>query len=126
MLTLQYIPYGEVASLSPSKRLTKLLEIAKENKIILLEGRLDPQEEARLIEKTMEEISSTFKGIEICAVNNVHSSASFKSKLAKFLLGNQQGLTIIGPASIVKEIKKDPNKIELLTQEIRKNGKRRR
>ena len=33
------------------------------------------------------------------------------------LLGDRQGLTVIGPATIVKEIKKDPNKIELLTKE---------
>jgi hypothetical protein len=36
------------------------------------------------------------------------------------VLGDRQGLTIIGPASVVKEIKKDPNKIELLTSEKRK------
>ena len=35
------------------------------------------------------------------------------------LLGDRQGLTVIGPATIVKEIKKDPNKIELLTKEAK-------
>jgi hypothetical protein len=41
-----------------------------------------------------------------------------------FLLGDRQGMTIIGPATIIKDIKKNPNKIELFTQEIKKNGKR--
>jgi len=36
-------------------------------------------------------------------------------------------LTIIGPASIVKEIKKDPDKIQLLTNEKKsKKSKKRR
>ena len=30
------------------------------------------------------------------------------------LLGDKFGLSIIGPASLVKEIKKDPSKIELM------------
>jgi len=32
------------------------------------------------------------------------------------LLGNRSGLTIIGPANVVKEIKQDPDKIQLFTQ----------
>lgn len=130
MLTLQYIPYSEIASLNSTRRITKLVDAAKENKIILLEGKLEPHEEAKLIEKTMEEISPTFKGVEICTIEQELSNKplmyKFKSKVAKMLLGNKGGLTIIGPAVIVKEIKRDPNKIELLTQEIRKNGKRKR
>ena len=39
--------------------------------------------------------------------------------MIKWVLGNKQGLTVIGPASVVKKIKKDPNKIELLTKEKR-------
>ena len=31
------------------------------------------------------------------------------------MLGYKGGMTIIGPASLVKEIKRDPTKIELLT-----------
>ena len=41
-----------------------------------------------------------------------------------FLLGDRQGLTIVGPANIVKEIKKDPNKIELFTKGAKKNKKK--
>ena len=42
--------------------------------------------------------------------------------LYKLLLGNRQGLTIIGPATIIKEIKKNPNKIELLTHPTKRNN----
>ena len=43
-----------------------------------------------------------------------------KYDFINMFLGETQGLTIIGPSSIVKSIKKDPNKIELLTKEARK------
>ena len=126
MLTLQYVPYFEISSLGSSERIKKLLKIVKENKIVLLEGRLRIDEEAQLIQKTMEIIDKNFKGIEIGTIDPKRGMVldKFKKSLAKFLLGNYGGLTIIGPATIVKEIKKDPNKIELLTNEI--NNKRRR
>ena len=34
--------------------------------------------------------------------------------LAKKLVGDSSALTVIGPSSVVKEIKRDPKKIELL------------
>ena len=46
MLILQFMPFDEIASLSSDKRVSKLLEIVKENKILLLEGRLRKEEEA--------------------------------------------------------------------------------
>ena len=36
------------------------------------------------------------------------------------LLGDRQGMTIIGPANVVKKIEQNPNKIELFTKETRK------
>ena len=37
--------------------------------------------------------------------------------LSNVLLGDRQGMTIIGPATVVKKIEKNPNKIELFTNE---------
>jgi len=37
-----------------------------------------------------------------------------KFGLAKALTGQQNALTIIGPATIVKEMKKDPKKLEVM------------
>ena len=47
-----------------------------------------------------------------------------RGAFANMILGDRQGLTIIGPASIVKKIEKNPNKIELFTKEV--DSKRRR
>jgi len=122
MLTLQFIPYSDIERLSGDERVEKLLTIVKEEKILLLEGKLRPEEEASLIKRTMEEISSTFKGIEISPLNVSRKEdedffRKLKSRLIGLLLGNRQGLTIIGPATIVKEIRQDPDKIQLLTED---------
>ena len=124
MVTLQFVPYGEIDSLSSVGRIRKLLNIAKQNKIVLLQGRLKKEEEAELIKVTMEEINKEFKGIELAVINPTESQSEglgkFKNTVFSFMLGDRQGLTIIGPANVVKSIKKDPHKIELLTSERRK------
>jgi hypothetical protein len=127
MLTLQIVPYAEISGLSSLGRIRKLLNIAKENKIVLLQGRLTKEEEGELIKVTMEEINKDFKGIELAVIepgkDKTHALDLFRQGVANVLLGNRQGLTIIGPANIVKEIKKDPTKIELLTKDIKNKKK---
>src|SRR3989344_5500306 len=118
MLTLQFIPYYELQDLNQNQRITKLLRHVRENKIVLVEGKLDSEEEALLIQRTMEEINRSFKGVEICSIDNNTNSDLIKRlrmALARMLMGNRGGFTVIGPASIVREIRKDPNKIEVLT-----------
>ena len=127
MVTLQFVPYHEIEDLGSARRVKKLIDIVKENKIVLLQGRLKKEEEADLIAITMEEIGDKFKGIELAVINPGDKGASGLKKVRNnvfgFLLGDRQGLTIIGPASIVKEIKKDPNKIELYTKENQNSKK---
>jgi hypothetical protein len=129
-LTLQFVPHSEIQHLSPLSRIHKLLKMARENNIVVLEGRLKKEEEAELIRVTMEEIDDNFKGIEMGIIypktggNNIMDK--LKSNLANILVGDRMGLTIIGPATIVKEIKQDPSKIQLLTQDntSKKRGKK--
>ncbi len=69
----------------------------------------------------MEEINRDFKGIELATIepgdSTDENTGRFRKIIANIILGDRQGMTIIGPASIVKEIKKDPSKIELLTSD---------
>ncbi len=122
MVTFQFIPYHEIERLTSAKRVHKLIGIVKDNRIVIMEGRLRKEEEADLIEITMEQIGPKFKGIELSVIypekENMDTLQLMKSTFAKVLLGDRQGLTIIGPASIVKKIEKDPDKIELFTKEL--------
>src|SRR3989344_6266058 len=130
MLTLQFVPYADIESLDSQARINKLLKIVKNKHIVLMQGRLKPEEEAGLIQRTMEQIDKEFKGIEVCTVypeeNNLQSIKKFRNEIFKLLLGNRDGITIIGPASVVKEIRRDPNKIQLLTMENPKKVVRKR
>ena len=129
MLTLRFVPYHEIEYLSSARRIHKLLDIVKEEKIVLLEGRLRKEEEADLIEITMENIDEKFKGIEIAVINPERKDDNSvfrkaKSTLMNAVLGDRQGMTVIGPATIVSVIKKNPDKIELYTREDDKKKRR--
>lgn len=131
MVTFQFIPYQDIQQLSSVKRVNKLLNIVKEDRIVIMEGRLRKEEEADLIEITMEEITPRFKGIELSVIypdKNKQQDAlqKMKSTMANILLGDRQGFTIIGPASIVKKIERNPDKIELFTREAVKSRLKRR
>lgn len=127
MVTFQFIPFQDIENLGSAKRVNKLLNIVKEDKIVIMEGRLRKEEEADLIEITMEEISPKFKGIELSVIypdqSRQNPMQKVKGAFANVLLGDRQGLTIIGPASIVKKIEKNPGKIELFTRDQNGNGK---
>ncbi len=122
MLKLTFLPYSEIEGLGTYQRIKKILNLVKDKKIIILEGRLKREEEAELIKVTMEEIDKSFKGIELAVIYPGEATADsafgrIRNGMAGILLGDRQGMTIIGPATVVKEIKKDPNNIELLTMD---------
>jgi|TARA_Y100000310_G_scaffold323360_1_gene383576 hypothetical protein len=124
MVTFQFVPYHEIEDLGSARRVKKLIDIVKQNKIALLQGRLRKDEETDLISIAMEEIKGKFKGIELAVINPEERGTGglrkLRSNFFNVVLGDRQGLTIVGPASIVKQIKKDPTKIELMTKEARK------
>jgi len=124
MVTFQFVPYYEIEDLGSARRVKKLIDIVKQNKIVLLQGRLKKEEETDLIAIAMEEIKGKFKGIELAVINPEEKGQEglkrLRNNFFNAILGDRQGLTIIGPASIVRDIKKDPTKIELMTKEARK------
>lgn len=118
-LTIQFIPYTEIENLGSRERIKRLLSLILGNRIIILQGKLKSEEEARLIEDTMAMVGyvKNFRGIELATINPNPNSLSFFSKVKHGLakaLGAQESITIIGPASIVREMKRDPRKIEIL------------
>lgn len=118
-LTIQFIPYTEIENLNSRERIKKLLNVVLGNRIIILQGKLKAEEEARLIEDTMVMVDhlKDFKGIELATINPNPNNLSFVSKMKHGLaraLGAQESITIIGPASIVREMKRDPRKVEIL------------
>jgi hypothetical protein len=117
---IQFLPYGEIKTLGSDERIKKVLEIVLGNNILILQGKLRAEEETRLIGDTMAMIGHVkgFKGIELAVISG-NGANGFFGKMRKGLVtalsgGDLGAITIIGPATIVKEIKRNPKKIELL------------
>jgi hypothetical protein len=118
--TIEFLPYSELRNLDSTERIRKILVIVLGSNILILQGRLKPEEETRLIGDTMAMIGHVkdFKGIELAVIGGSGDGGfvgKFKKSLANAIAGADLGaVTIIGPATVVKEIKKNPKKIELL------------
>ena len=83
--------------------------------IIIIDPKLTSEEEAELIQETMKMISERFSGIELGSVAVSHLKDNkfdrLREKLAERLLGKRMGITIIGPAKIVRKIEKHPEEL---------------
>ena len=118
--SIQFLPYSEIRGLDSSSRIRKILNIILGNNILILQGRLEPEEETRLIGDTMAIIGhvKNFKGVELAVISgntNEGFFGNFRKNLVNTIAGGDIGaVTIIGPATIIKEIKRNPKKIELL------------
>ena len=119
--SIQFLPFAEISNLDSTGRIKKILGIVLSNNILILQGRLKPEEETRLIGDTMAMIGHVkgFKGIELAVISgNGNNQGGFFGKIRQNLAnslakGDLGAVTIIGPATIVKDIKKNPKKIEL-------------
>ena len=117
---MQFLPYSEIKNLDSDQRIKKILRIVLGNNILILQGKLESEEETRLIGDTMAMIGhvKNFKGIELAVISgngNKGIFEKFKRNIVNIVSGGDLGaITIIGPATIVKEIKRNPKKIELL------------
>ena len=123
--SIQFMPYSEIRDLNSDERVKKILQIILGNNILIIQGKLKSEEEARLIGDTMAMMGyvKEFKGIELAVITGEGERENFIDKLkngiVKTLSGDLRAVTIVGPATIVKEIKKNPKKIELfLNREI--------
>ncbi len=118
--SIQFLPYSEIRDLNSHERIRRILNIVLGNNILFIQGRLKSEEEARLIGDTMAMIGhiKDFKGIELAVIEGNGDMSildRMRSSLIKALSkGDLGAITIIGPATIVKEIKRNPKKIELL------------
>lgn len=120
--SINFLPYSEIRGLNSGERIRKILNIILGNSILLLQGRLEPEEEARLIEDTMAMIGHVkgFRGVELAVISSGNEGffGKVRNNLVSAIAGGDIGaVTIIGPATIVKEIKRNPKKIELLLKD---------
>jgi len=120
--TIQFIPFSEIRTLDSDGRIKKILGIILGNNILIIQGRLKPEEETRLIGDTMAMIGhiKNFKGVELAVIEGDKNGGVYnkmRQGIANAISGSDtSSTTIIGPATIVKEIKRNPKKIELMLE----------
>ncbi len=119
MLKINYIPHMKLESSSAKDRVDMILSIVKNHSIVITDCRLNVRDEAALIRETMGSVDEGFNGIEIGFLNDNHEQDIFtriRHNLARMLTGSSRGLTIIGPANIIRELKSNPESVELYFQ----------
>ncbi len=111
---IDLISGGRMDGLASMEKIRLILDTVRDGDIVVLEEGLTPDEESKLIEVTMTEISpDDFSGIEI--ETYPRSQAADKSLLDR-LMGKQstKKLTVIGPANQIQTLHKDENLISAL------------
>ena len=80
IFSIQFLPYSEIKELNSNERIKKILGIILGNNILILQGKLLPEEEARLIGDTMAMIEhlKNFKGIELAVIGGDEKRGFFK------------------------------------------------
>ncbi len=108
---IELIASKSLAGKSSAEKVSLVLGAVKKDKIVVLETPLSRQEEKMLIEKTMQQVSDKFAGIEISTFGE--AADDLKAALIRLLGGKTYGFTVIGPSHLVKQIKRDPDKLNL-------------
>ena len=78
-LTIHFMPYSEIAHEDAIGRIKKIMGLVLDQKIIILQGRLRPDEETRLIENSMTLIGNIkgFQGIETATISGGEDVTAF-------------------------------------------------
>ena len=82
-LTIHFMPYSEIAREDILGRIKKIMGIILQQKIIILQGKLKPEEETRLIENSMTLIGNipNFAGIEIATISGENEHKTVFNRL---------------------------------------------
>ncbi|WP_280587631.1 DUF2073 domain-containing protein [Halorubrum sp. Boch-26] len=111
---IDMISGARMEGLTGMEKIRLILDGVRDGNIVILEEGLSPDEESKLIEVTMTEISpDDFTGIEIETYPKAETNnQSFLDKL----MGRKsaQKLTVIGPANRIETLHKDENLISTL------------
>lgn len=108
-ISVNLISRQKLEKLSSDEKLNFILKEVQNGKVLVLEQGLTPIEQTSLIEHTMKEIEQdTFIGIEM------EGYSEDKPTFLQKFLGKMKKprMTVIGPADLLKTIRKDSNMIQ--------------
>ena len=108
-LKMDFLSSSMLNSSTSMEKISMIVNRVKNGDLVVIEGGLTPEEEAELIEATMREIDvDNFMGIDIYTLEKDKKSFFGLSK-CKIV-----GITIIGPANVMKAVKKKSNFLSMI------------
>ena len=113
-LKIKVMPYEKLKE----QKFNGIIKDLKHDTIILIDAKLTAKEEAQIIAETMRNVSENFSGIELGSLELASGkdsgrAAKIKNAIIERVTGKRRGITIIGPAKIVRKIKKNPKELLL-------------
>ncbi len=110
---MDMISEDKMNRMTPMEKVRMILDGVKNGKILVLEKGLTPNEEAKLIEMTMTEITpDDFAGIEIESYPTKNNQKLLDKIFRKPVIRTR--LTVIGPANQLKTLRKDKDLISAI------------
>jgi len=108
-IKMDLISEDKINSMTSMEKLRFILDGVKSGSIVILEGGLSTEEQMQLIELTMAEVDDDFPGIEI---------GGYPTKRGFLNLRKKTRLTVIGPAKVMRTIKKDKDLISAVVSAV--------
>jgi hypothetical protein len=108
-LKMDFISSEALENATSMEKIYMIIERVKKGDVVVMEGGLTPSERAELIETTMREIDiENFVGIDVHTLEKDSSSFFGLSKKKTVVI------TIIGPANLMKTVKKQSNFLSII------------
>lgn len=112
-IKIKLVPYETLKE----DKFVNILKKIQEDTILLIDAKLSADEELHLIKDTMQSVNERFSGIELGSLELVSEKngnlTKVRNAIIEKIMGKKRGLTIVGPASIIQKIKKNPRELML-------------
>ncbi len=95
------------------EKLNIIIDHVKEHGIVVLEEGLTPDEKAKLIEASLNNVSENFPGVEFSGFN---SESWFDRLLKTFGIERKQGIVIVGSSRVMEKLAEDKGSAEILAK----------
>jgi len=128
-LKMDFVSSSVLDEKPEKKRIRFILNKVKDGSILVTDAVFDPQEEMNIIKETMRKVDNGFPGIEVCSLKKELKGLKFvfdrlsdgKERFWNWITKKEAselktGMTLIGPAKIIKKIKKNPDSFSVMTE----------
>lgn len=110
-IRMDLLSVDSLKHLEAGQKVDHILDKVRQNHLVILDGRLPPNEELMLVQQTMGNVADDFSGIEVCTIErDINKYQEMLQKLLQSIIKKQpataSGLTFVGPSKIVKQIKR--------------------